>query len=133
MKKKKIEEFVKPYIIRDGDKFKLKHIDPDDTGGLKSEFKKEAQKFLQKGVALLAEYQDKLYAQDRWALLLIFQAMDAAGKDGTIKHVMSGVNPQGVRYRIVVEPVYEPVVGAARHRASSSNSRIECFSRSRAG
>jgi polyphosphate kinase 2 (PPK2 family) len=64
---------------------------------LKSEFKKDAQKYLQKGVALLAELQDKLYTQDHWGLLLVFQAMDAAGKDGTIKHVMSGVNPQGVQ------------------------------------
>ncbi len=97
MKKKQIEEFIKPYIITNGKKFKLKDIDPEDTGGLKSEFKKEAQKYLQKGVTNLAEYQDKLYAQDRWGLLLVFQAMDAAGKDGTIKHVMSGVNPQGVQ------------------------------------
>jgi PPK2 family polyphosphate:nucleotide phosphotransferase len=97
MKIKKIEDFIRPYVITNGKKFKLKDIDPEDTGGLKSEFKKEAQKYLQKGVSRLADFQDKLYAQDRWGLLLIFQAMDAAGKDGTIKHVMSGVNPQGVQ------------------------------------
>jgi len=83
------------YRITKGKRFRLKDVDPDDTAGLKSEFKDEAKALLQQGVQLLAELQDKLYAQDRWALLLVFQAMDAAGKDGTIKHVMSGVNPQG--------------------------------------
>ena len=78
----------------DGDrKFRLAHINPDDTWKLES--KDQAQEWLQKGIARLRELQDKLYAQDQWAILLIFQAMDAAGKDGTIKHVMSGVNPQG--------------------------------------
>jgi PPK2 family polyphosphate:nucleotide phosphotransferase len=96
MKMKDIKKFIKPYMITDGKKFRLKDIDPDDTHGLKSERKKEAQKILQEGISMLAELQDKLYAQDRWSLLLVFQAMDAAGKDGTIKHVMSGVNPQGV-------------------------------------
>lgn len=133
MKKKKIEEFVKPYIIRDGDKFKLKHIDPDDTGGLKSEFKKEAQKFLQKGVARLAEFQDKLYAQDRWALLLVFQAMDAAGKDGTIKHVMSGVNPQGVQVTAFKAPSSEELDHDYLWRCMKHNperGRIGIFNRS---
>ena len=79
----------------DGRKFRLKHIDPGDTGTLKAEDKPRAKEALQIGVEALAELQDMLYAQDRWAVLLIFQAMDAAGKDGAIKHVMSGVNPQG--------------------------------------
>jgi PPK2 family polyphosphate:nucleotide phosphotransferase len=82
-----------PYRIRDGQKFRLKDFDPADTKGLKS--KVDAETLLRKGIETLAELQDKLYAQDRWAVLLIFQAMDAAGKDGAIKHVMSGINPQG--------------------------------------
>ena len=86
-------KLVKPYRVEHGKKFRLKDFDPADTAGLHS--KKHAEELLEKGVAHLAELQDKLYAQDRWALLLIFQAMDAAGKDGAIKHVMSGVNPQG--------------------------------------
>jgi PPK2 family polyphosphate:nucleotide phosphotransferase len=83
------------YRVDDGGKFKLKHIDPKDTGGLKSEDKPRAKEALAIGVGALAELQDMLYAQDRWSVLLIFQAMDAAGKDGAIKHVMSGINPQG--------------------------------------
>jgi PPK2 family polyphosphate:nucleotide phosphotransferase len=86
-------KLVKPYRVIDGDKFRLKDFDPGDTGRLHS--KVHAEQLLQKGVTRLAELQDKLYAQDRWAVLLIFQAIDAAGKDGAIKHVMSGVNPQG--------------------------------------
>jgi PPK2 family polyphosphate:nucleotide phosphotransferase len=85
----------RPYRVIDGKKFRLKDADPGDTGELKSADKPRAKEALQNGIRELAELQDVLYAQDRWALLLIFQAMDAAGKDGTIKHVMSGVNPQG--------------------------------------
>jgi PPK2 family polyphosphate:nucleotide phosphotransferase len=84
---------AKPYRIEHGKKFRLKDFDPADTGGLDS--RERAEELLQKGIAAMAEQQDKLYAQDCWALLLIFQAMDAAGKDGVIKHVMSGLNPQG--------------------------------------
>jgi PPK2 family polyphosphate:nucleotide phosphotransferase len=87
--------FAKPYRVTDGQKFRLKDIDPADTGPLKSEDKPRAKEALQVGIDVLAELQDMLYAQDKWAVLLIFQAMDAAGKDGAIKHVMSGVNPQG--------------------------------------
>jgi PPK2 family polyphosphate:nucleotide phosphotransferase len=90
-----MRRFVRPYRIQHGAKFRLKDFDPGDTGRLNSEFKDEAKAALRRGVEQLAELQEKLYAQDRWALLLIFQAMDAAGKDSTIKHVMSGVNPQG--------------------------------------
>ncbi len=76
--------------------FRLKNCDPDDTLDYGDEHKPQARELLRTaGAATLAEFQDKLYAQDRWSVLLIFQAMDAAGKDGTIKHVMSGVNPQG--------------------------------------
>jgi PPK2 family polyphosphate:nucleotide phosphotransferase len=85
----------KPYRVTNGKKFRLKDVDPGDTGKLKAEDKPSAKEALQTGVEALAELQDMLYAQDRWSVLLVFQAMDAAGKDGTIKHVMSGVNPQG--------------------------------------
>jgi PPK2 family polyphosphate:nucleotide phosphotransferase len=77
------------------DRFRLKDVDPADTLDLDDDDKTQAKRRLQQGVEALAELQDRLYAQDRWALLLIFQAMDAAGKDGAIKHVMSGINPQG--------------------------------------
>ena len=90
---KKSKNFVHPYRVTDGKKFRLKDFDPADTGDLKS--KEGAAELLRHGVEMLAEYQEKLYADDTRALLLVFQAMDAAGKDGTIKHVMSGVNPQG--------------------------------------
>ncbi len=87
------EDFAKPYRIDHGRKFRLKDFDPNHTGSWKS--KNHAEEILARGIEQLAEYQDKLYAQDRWGLLVIFQAMDAAGKDSAIKHVMSGVNPQG--------------------------------------
>jgi PPK2 family polyphosphate:nucleotide phosphotransferase len=85
----------KPYRVTKGKKFRLKDVDPGDTGKHSEKDKKQAKEALQEGVEALAELQDMLYGQDRWSVLLIFQAMDAAGKDGTIKHVMSGVNPQG--------------------------------------
>ena len=92
---KRARAFAKPFRVTDGSDFRLKKIDPDDTLGLGDEKKPQAQEGLALAVDVLAELQDKLYAQDRWSVLLIFQAMDAAGKDGAIKHVMSGVNPQG--------------------------------------
>jgi PPK2 family polyphosphate:nucleotide phosphotransferase len=92
---KRARHFSKPFRIRDGKAFRLKDVDPGDTLDLKSEDKPLAKEALAIGVEALAELQDRLYAQDRWAVLLVFQAMDAAGKDGAIKHVMSGVNPQG--------------------------------------
>jgi PPK2 family polyphosphate:nucleotide phosphotransferase len=88
-------QLAKPYRISEGAKFRLKDIDPGDTGDLRAEDKPRAKEALQTGVDALAELQDILYADDRWSLLIILQAMDAAGKDGAIKHVMSGVNPQG--------------------------------------
>jgi PPK2 family polyphosphate:nucleotide phosphotransferase len=90
-----VRELIKPYRVTNGKRFRLKGVDPADTGGLGSEKKQESRELLRSGVELLSDLQEKLYAQDYWALLLIFQAMDAAGKDSTIKHVMSGVNPQG--------------------------------------
>jgi PPK2 family polyphosphate:nucleotide phosphotransferase len=89
----KSREFVKPFQVVDGSHFRLKDFNPAETLGLKS--KEHARKTLDRGIARLAELQEKLFAQDRWAILLNLQAMDAAGKDSTIKHVMSGVNPQG--------------------------------------
>jgi PPK2 family polyphosphate:nucleotide phosphotransferase len=93
---KQTRELVMPFRVTDGDRFRLKDINPGDTLDLKSEDKPRAQEALAIGIQALAVLQDMLYAQDRWGVLLIFQAMDAAGKDGAIKHVMSGVNPQGV-------------------------------------
>lgn len=93
MKDSKARDISRRYRIADGRKFRLKDVDPGDTAGVDS--KDGAVEQLEKGVARVAELQDRLYAQDHWAVLLVFQAMDAAGKDGTIKHVMSGVNPQG--------------------------------------
>jgi len=89
----KTREFVKPFEVADGSQFRLKDFDPAETLGLKS--KERAQETLERGIARLTVLQEKLYAQDRWGLLLILQGMDAAGKDSTVKHVMSGVNPQG--------------------------------------
>ncbi len=88
-----LEKLADRFRITKRKKFRLKNIDPADIGKIKSEAK--ATDLLRQSVELLSDLQEKLYAQDKWALLLIFQAMDAAGKDGTIKHVMSGVNPQG--------------------------------------
>ena len=88
-------KLAKPFRVTDGNGFRLKHFDPADTLEFTSEDKPRSKEALATGVQALAELQDMLYAQDRWAMLLIFQAMDAAGKDGAIKHVMSGVNPQG--------------------------------------
>jgi PPK2 family polyphosphate:nucleotide phosphotransferase len=90
----RITALLARYRIEDGAAFRLKEHDPADTGGLQLK-KQDAAALLQKGVDILAAQQDMLYAQDRWSVLCIFQAMDAAGKDGAIKHVFSGVNPQG--------------------------------------
>jgi len=92
---KKAREIAAPYCVEKGSEFRLRDVDPGDMGKLRAEDKPRAKEALAIGVQALAEFQERLYAQDRWAVLLIFQAMDAAGKDGTIKHVMSGVNPQG--------------------------------------
>src|SRR5262249_48439535 len=92
---KKTRELAKPFRVTKGKNFRLKDIDPDNTLDFTKEDKPRSKEALANGVMALAELQDKLYAQDKWAVLLIFQAMDAAGKDGAIKHVMSGINPQG--------------------------------------
>jgi PPK2 family polyphosphate:nucleotide phosphotransferase len=99
MDQKQIPELARrlsiPWKVSGPKGFRLKDFDPGDTGGLESADKPKAQEGLRAGVEALASHQDRLYAQDKWAVLLIFQAMDAAGKDGAIKHVMSGINPQG--------------------------------------
>lgn len=88
-------DFTKIYRVSDGKKFSLKKFDPGSTGKFKDEDKPRSKEALARGVDALAELQDVLYANRQWSVLLIFQAMDAAGKDGAIKHVMSGINPQG--------------------------------------
>ncbi len=91
---KQITRFIEPFRVKPGSKLKLaRDFDPAFTGGLK---KKEADELLAQSVALLTEYQARLAAQSTHGVLVVLQALDAAGKDGTIRHVMSGVNPQGV-------------------------------------
>ncbi len=111
MKTKKIIEasrrLAKHFRVTDGKKFRLKDVDPGDTLDFNSDDKDRAKEALQNGVQAMAELQNKLYAQDRWSILLVFQAMDAAGKDGTIKHVMSGVNPQGCQVSSFKAPTSE--------------------------
>jgi PPK2 family polyphosphate:nucleotide phosphotransferase len=102
----RIEKYIEPYRITKGKEFRLKDFDPGDTCGLRLD-KGEAAELRQRSIEWLAEEQDMLYAQNRWSLLLVFQAMDAAGKDGTIKHVMSGVNPQGCQVFSFKQPSSE--------------------------
>jgi PPK2 family polyphosphate:nucleotide phosphotransferase len=104
---KVMHELAKPFCVQDGAGFHLKDVDPADTLDLKSDDKPRAKEALATGVQALAALQDMLYAQDRWGLLLIFQGMDAAGKDGAIKHVMSGVDPQGVDVHAFKSPSAE--------------------------
>jgi PPK2 family polyphosphate:nucleotide phosphotransferase len=103
----KARQFAAPFRVAHGDRFRLKDVDPGDTLDLKSEDKPRAKEALALGVGALAKLQDVLYAQDKWAVLLIFQAMDAAGKDGAIKHVMSGINPQGCEVHSFKAPTSE--------------------------
>ena len=104
---KTIAKMIEPYRITNGKKFRLKDVDPKDTAHLTSSDKREAKEMLAYGVDWLAEQQDMLYAQDHWGVLLVFQAMDAAGKDGTIKHVTSGINPQGCTVTSYKQPSSE--------------------------
>ena len=129
----KVEKILKRYRIEEGARFRLKDQDPADTHGLKSEFKPQAAKLLAHGVAEMSRLQDILAAQDRWGLLLIFQAMDAAGKDGTIKHVMSGVNPQGVQVCSFKAPSVEELSEGFLWRTQKevpARGRIAIFNRS---
>jgi len=119
------------YRVREGAKFRLKDQDPGDTG--KFESKEQGKARLAQGIARLRELQDRLYAQDRWAVLLIFQAMDAAGKDSTIEHVMSGVNPQGTQVFSFKAPSAEELDHDYLWRTSRSlpeRGRIGIFNRS---
>ena len=102
----KLQKIIKRFRVDEPDKFRLSQIDPGDTCGLDIE-KAEAKALLADGVERLAALQEKLYAQDRWAVLAVFQAMDAAGKDGAIKHVMSGINPQGCQVHAFKQPSRE--------------------------
>jgi PPK2 family polyphosphate:nucleotide phosphotransferase len=104
---KRIVQFVEPYRITKGKKFRLKDIDPGDTGGLGSEQKPRAMEMLAQGVKWMAEEQNKFYADESHSMLLVFQAMDAGGKDSTIRHVMSGVNPQGCQVYSFKQPSME--------------------------
>jgi PPK2 family polyphosphate:nucleotide phosphotransferase len=101
-----IPKYVHPFRVTDGKGFQLKDFDPGDTRGLRLN-KGEAAELLSQGIEWLAEEQEMLYAQNRWSLLLVFQAMDAAGKDGAIKHVMSGINPQGCKVSSFRQPSQE--------------------------
>jgi PPK2 family polyphosphate:nucleotide phosphotransferase len=96
-------DFVKPYRIEDGNKFRLRDFDPDDTQGMDID-KGDAKELLAQGIKRLSELQEKLYADNRWSVLAVFQAMDAAGKDGAIKHAMSGINPQGCQVHAFKAP-----------------------------
>jgi PPK2 family polyphosphate:nucleotide phosphotransferase len=130
---RRIDRFVSPYRIVKGKKFRLGDIDPGDTGGIGSEQKPEAKELLARGVQWLAEEQDKFYADDRHSMLLLFQAMDAAGKDGTIRHVMSGVNPQGCQVFSFKQPSAEELDHDFMWRYQKSlpeRGRIGIFNRS---
>src|SRR3981189_3124264 len=104
MKAKRVHEFIERYVVESGEDFRIKDHDPGDTHDLKSGDKPEAKRLTEEGIVLLREMQDKLYAQSNWGLLMIFQGMDAAGKDSTIKHVMSGVNALGAEGHAFKEP-----------------------------
>ncbi len=124
-------KLVEPYCITDGDKFRLKDFDPADTGKLRSE--EHASRMLEGGIELLSRLQEKLYAQDRWGLLVVIQAMDAAGKDGAIKHVMSGINPQGCDVHSFKAPSQEELDHDylwRAHKAVPERGKIGIFNRS---
>lgn len=128
---KEAARIASPYCITDGKKFRLKDFDPADTNGMKS--KKHAEKLLEHSNLMLTEMQEKLYAQDVWALLLIFQGMDAAGKDGAIKHVMSGINPQGCDVYAFKAPTHEELEHDflwREHKVVPSRGKIGIFNRS---
>jgi PPK2 family polyphosphate:nucleotide phosphotransferase len=130
---KKLRSLATRYRVDHGKQFQLRDFDPRDTAGLSEEIKGESGQLLQRSTQQLAELQDMLFAQDRWALLLIFQAMDAAGKDGTIKHVMSGVNPQGCQVFSFKTPSAEELAHGYLWRTSTcvpGRGKIGIFNRS---
>jgi PPK2 family polyphosphate:nucleotide phosphotransferase len=124
-------DLANPYRVSKGGNFRLKDFDPEDTNGMKD--KKQAKEILEHSRDLLSEFQEKLYAQDRWALLIIFQAMDAAGKDGAVKHVMSGINPQGCDVTSFKAPSQEELDHEylwRAHKAIPQRGKIGIFNRS---
>src|SRR6185369_6094323 len=130
---KRARELAEPFRIDEGKKFRLKKVDPGDTLGYGDEDKPRAKEALAMGIQALAEFQDKLYANGQWAVLLIFQAMDAAGKDGAIKHVMSGINPQGCQVFSFKAPSAEDLDHDYLWRCAKvlpSRGRIGIFNRS---
>lgn len=126
----RVDDLLRRYRISDGRRFRLKQVDPGDTAGQPRE---GADELLAKGIARLSEEQTKLYAQNEWALLLVFQAMDGAGKDSTIRHVMSGVNPQGVQVYSFKQPSAEELDHDFMWRTNTrmpERGRIGIFNRS---
>ena len=131
LRRRRVAELVEPFRVTSGKKFRLRDFDPDATDGVMT--KEEAPEYLKRGVQQLAAIQDRLYAQDEWGVLLIFQAMDAAGKDGAIKHVMSGINPQGCQVYAFKAPTTEELDHDFLWRTSKSlpeRGRIGIFNRS---
>jgi PPK2 family polyphosphate:nucleotide phosphotransferase len=127
-----LQKYINPFRVTKGKDFRLKHFDPGDTLGLKLD-KREAADLLERGAEWLAMEQDILYAQDSWSVLIILQAMDAAGKDSTIKHVMSRVNPQGCDVHSFKQPSSEELSHAFLWRYSAKvpeRGRIGIFNRS---
>src|SRR6266403_3015406 len=129
--RKELARLAERYDVRKGHKFRLEEVDPADTSGIKSEA--DALKLLSRSTEMLSHMQEKLYAQDRWALLLIFQGMDAAGKDGAIKHVMSGINPQGCdlyAFKAATNEELEHDFLWREHKVLPSRGKIGIFNRS---
>ncbi|MBV9301696.1 MAG: polyphosphate kinase 2 family protein [Acidobacteriaceae bacterium] len=127
----KPSKLIKPYCVKHGKDFLLKDVNPADTQGL--DLKDEAEDVLEKDIQRLSDLQQKLYAQDRWALLVILQAMDAGGKDSVVKHVMSGVNPQGCQVFSFKQPSQEDLNHDFLWRASKllpQRGQIGIFNRS---
>src|SRR5689334_21900661 len=130
---KRAHELADKFRVDKGKHFKLKDFDPGDTLHFKDKDKPKAKEMLAIGIQALAELQDKLYAQDKWGVLLIFQAMDAAGKDSAIKHVLSGLNPQGVQVFSFKAPSAEELDHDFLWRTSArlpERGRIGVFNRS---
>lgn len=131
MKPKEIRKMIEPFRVDNGRKFRLKDVDPDESGSKGLE--RQADALLAEGIQRMRELQARLYAQNEWALLLIFQAMDAAGKDGTIKHVMAGIDPTGVQVFSFKQPSSEELDHDFMWRCLKSlpeRGRIGIFNRS---
>jgi PPK2 family polyphosphate:nucleotide phosphotransferase len=131
MNNRQFRALAKPYVVTDGRRFRLKNFDPRGPG--KSEMQHDAKKFLKRSIRAINELQEKLYAQDRWGALLIFQAMDAAGKDSAIKHVMSGIDPKGCQVYSFKAPSSEELDHDFMWRTSKAmpeRGRIGIFNRS---